>query len=615
MAVDVNATRRQRAWDSIPDGASRTWTRQFRGSSYSLTLSSPQIRTLNGGLVFSVDVLVTKDGTPFYDDRLNSPNPPLGVRGADGAISESPLQAFREHVIDAVRAATSDLTVPHLMRDDKGRLLGDTLAVRSDTADGRVSSANATWTTALDGSSLSASTSGTTDDVRCTFNGSTYQIRQLFLGFDTSSLGSSATLSNGVFTLYGDTTAESNADGYDLQIRSYNWGGTLTTADYIDSNPQSNWTANALMAHMAVSSWVQTSGTANNLTVDSYSQVSKTGTTYVVVGLSGLGSGTPTGANAIPTRLADFSGTSSDPLLTVTYTVPPTGTIAATLQKALFSGSGAQTQTGTIAATLRKATASLTGAQTQSGSSAVTMQKATFSGSGSQAGGTEGTIATTLTRATASFTGAMQPSGTITATQQKATFAGTAVQAQSGTIAAVLQELTFAGTGTQTQTGTIAATLQKALFSGAGAQTQTGSIAATLQKVTASLVGVMQPEGAIAATLQKALFSGAGSQDIPGVIVATLTSATFSGAGAQVFIGTMTAQLQAALFEGLGVLQGAGFGTVLDSYAYGGTLREAMAHGITLIDGSGYGVTLTELVPYGGTLDDDHAYGGTVHHG
>ena len=558
MAVDVNATRRQRAWDSIKDGASRTWSRQFRGSTYALTLTNPQIRTLHGNLVFTVDVLVTKDGEPIYEDRLNTPNPPMGTVGADGTVTDNPRQAFREHVVDVVRAVTADFTKPHLMRGPDGRFLGDTLAVRSSTADGRITSGNATWTTCLNGSSLSAATGGTADNARATWDGSVYEIRQIFLDFDTSSLGSGATLSNGVFTLYGNTTAETNTDGYDLQIRPSNWGGTLTTADWVDCNPQSNWTALTLMSHFAVSGWSQGAGNANNFTVDSYADVSKTGTTYVVVGMSALGSGTPTGANNVEFRLANQSGTSSDPLLTVTYTPAMTGTIAATLQKALFSGSGAQAQTGTIAATLRKATASLSGAQAQTAAAAATMQKATFAGAGSQAGGTEGTIAATMQRATASASGAMEPSGAIAATQQKATFSGAGAQAQTGAIAATQQKATFVGTGAQTLTSAIAAALQRTVFASSGKTGPAGTIAATITKATAAFAGVMQPSGQIGATMQRARFAASGSHIISGTLAATARKLTFAGTGAHILSGAMAATMQRTRFAGVGHFDNAG---------------------------------------------------------
>lgn len=377
MAVDVNATRRQRAWDSISDGASRTWTRQFRGSTYSLTLSSPQIRALHGGLVFTVDVLATKDGEPIYEDRLNSPNPPMGVVGTDGKVTDGPRQAFRQHVVDVVRAATADFTKPHLMRGQDGNFLGDTLAVRSSTADGRVESdASTSWSTIRAGNSLAASTSETKYNVSASDNsGVEYEIRQLFLDFDTSSLGSGATISNGVFTLYGTGVAETDTDGYDVQIRFKDWGGSVTTADYVSS--PTNWNACTLMGHLAVGSWNQTNNTANNFTVDSYADVSKTGTTYVVVGMSGYTTTTPapTGGNRIETYLADNTGTTSDPLLTVTYTpgstawtqtltgtVTPGGTVA---KKVTSTKTGTVTPAATLANKTAKAlTATVTPAAT-----------------------------------------------------------------------------------------------------------------------------------------------------------------------------------------------------------------------------------------------------------
>ena len=615
MAVDANATRRQRAWGSIPDGASRTWSRRVRGSDYSLTLSNPSVRKLHETLAFSVDCKVTKDGALFFDDKINMPNPPVGIRNDDGTIEDNPRQALRESIIDVVRACTGGFTTPHLMRDADGNLLGDTLAVRSGTNDGRVSSANATWTTCLNGSTLAAATTGTAEDVRATWTGSAYQLRQVFLDFDTSSLGSTSTISNAIFTLYGNTTAESDTDNYDLQVRAYNWGGTLTTADWVDSNPQSNWTALTLMAHFDVGSWSQGSGNANNLTFDSHADVSKTGTTSVVVGLSALGSGTPTGANSLEFRLADQSGTTSDPLLTVTYTVPPSGTIAATLQKAVFSGSGAQTQTGTIAATLRKATASLTGAQIYTGTAAATMQKATFSGSGAQSAGTEGTIAASMQKATASLTGAMQPSGTVTANMQKTTFSGAATQTQTGTIAAALQKATASLSGSQVYTGTMAAALQKAVFSGAGAQTQTGTVAATMQKPTAALVGVMQPSGVIAVTMQKVTFSGAGLHQRTGALAAALTKATFAGAGTQIYTGTIAGTLRYLTFEGIAVIAKPGFAIVLDSYANGMRLLDQYADGVTLLDGYADGMTLFDLFADGITLADGYSNGVEVRDG
>lgn len=271
-----------------------------------------------------------------------------------------------------------------------------------------------------------------------------------------------------------------------------------------------------------------------------------------------------------------------------------TGTIAATLQKAVFAGSGAQVQTGTIAATLQRATAAM---------------------SGTHGSGAEGTIAATLRAVTASFTGVMQPSGTVAATLQEPTFAGTGAQTQTGTIAGTLQEPTFAGTGAQVFTGTMAGTLQKATFAGTGAQTQTGTIAATLQETTAALVGVMQPSGVIAVTMQKATFAGAGTHQQIGAIAAALQAATFSGAGAQIQTGTIAGTLRYLTFEGLGVLAMPGFAIVLDSYADGIRLLDQFADGVTLSDARADGITLFDLGADGITVNDNYSNGARLYDG
>lgn len=300
----------------------------------------------------------------------------------------------------------------------------------------------------------------------------------------------------------------------------------------------------------------------------------------------------------------------------VTIGIPPsvnaTGTIAATLQKALFSGSGAQTQTGTIAATLQAATAAL---------------------SGTHISGAEGTVSATMQAATASFVGAMQPSGTVAATMQPATFNGAAAQVIAGVIAAELQNPTFAATGTQTIAGTIAAALTKALFSGAGSQTQTGSMVSTLQKATSSLtgfmvpsgsiastmrpptssfVGVMQPSGVVAVTMRPALFTGTGLHTQSGVIAAALQAALLTATGQHSQTGTMAATMQIMVFEAIAILRKLGYGTVADALANGGRLFDYFAYGGTLSDAYTNGGRLADAFAFGGTIDDNYTNGGTA---
>lgn len=553
MAADINATRRQRAWDAVTDRAfPRSWQRRVRGADYSLEITMPQLRSLHGSMVVSVDVLVTRDGEPIYDDRINSPNPPMGVRSDDGTVTESPLQAFRDHILQAVRSATKDLTDPHLMRDEKGRLKGDTLAVRSTTADGRVQSTSTggTWSAARGGATLAARSATNPETIVASVSGSDYIAGQFFMDFDTSSLGSGATLSNGVFTIYGSGTAETNTNSYDIQIRPYNFGGSVTTADWVDCNPTTGWTNPTLMAHLALGSWNQTSGTANNFTVDSYADVSKTGSTYVVMGLSGLGSTTsPTGANSLAFRTADQSGTTSDPLLTVTYTPGVSGTAAAALQKALFSGSGAQAQTATIAAALQAAQAAFAGAQVFTGPVVATLQPATFSASGEQGAGVTGSAALSLQPATASMTGAMNPSGDLAASTLPPLFTGAglmhprgdmavtiqpAIISASGAtggiaaIAAILSPATFAAAGVHVFTGSMAAELQRALFAGAGAQAQAGSIVAVLVSPMATFNGLWTPPRIIWAVAFDAAAIYASARDAASIAAAALDAVSIT---------------------------------------------------------------------------------------
>lgn len=320
MAIDALETRRQRALSAFSSSASRTWTQ----GQFTVTIANPQVRPLNRQRVFSVEVTVDRNGIVLFDDRVNIPNPPTAIRGAlnaDGTsqLSDSPLQAIRNTLFDVVRITTQNLTVPRLERNADGTFNGDTLAVRSGTNDGRVTSTDASWNTCRDGASLVANTTNTSQTISAN---PTYSIVQGFIDFDTSSIGAGATVSSYTFTLYGTGSAETDTDGTTIDVRSYDWGGTVTTADYRDTNPGSNWTGLTLFASKVTNTWNQTNNTANDFTSGA-GTITKGGTTSVVVGIDRIASASaPTGNNQFITYFADQAGTSSDPLLTVTYTTP-----------------------------------------------------------------------------------------------------------------------------------------------------------------------------------------------------------------------------------------------------------------------------------------------------
>lgn len=562
--AETDDERRQIVLAALDDGASRTWTR----GEFSFTVANPHLRTLHGSRVFTAEVTVTRNGVVLYDDRVNMPNPSLyvitepGDPTADPPVPPTkalrPLEALRIQLLDTVRAATGDFRNQRLERNADGTFKGDTLSVRSSTADGVIESGpSPAFGSVLSGTSLDVDTTEASDNSVVWMRVSTnYTAREIFLTFDTASL-SGADVSAAALTLYGTGQAEQNANSFNLEARALTWGPTLTTGDWKDESALSGAT---LCASMAVSAWNQTNNAANALTSQSGFPGAINvagGSTDLVLCLSGMSAGNPpSGINVITTYLADQSGTSSDPLLVVTYEPGANdGTVAATLQEALFSGTGAQTQTGTITATLQAATASITGAQVQSGSVSATMQAASFSGTGEQElDEATGTMAGTLRPATASLVGFMEPSGTVAATLQAALFTGEGEQAQTGAVAAVLQAATSAATGEHAQSGALAAALQAALFAGTAAQTQSGSVAATLQPATVAVVGVMEPSGAIVVTMQPSLFTGAATQAQIGTLAPELRPLLFTGAGTQTQTGSIAAVLEKLLFTANGLI-------------------------------------------------------------
>lgn len=328
MAIEPtdNETKRQRVLGALVAGSSRRWGhdhgegRERHRLEYAVT--NPQIRDLNGWRVLTVDCVVTRDGVPLFEDRVNMPDPAVVVIEG-GERRDDPLQGLRATLRDAVFSATKRHQSPRLERNPDGSFRGDTLAVRSGTADGYVQESAATWGATQNGPADTVVTTGNIIIRATNISGITFRIGQGFLGFDTSSLGAGADVSAAVLTLYADAAGVDNADSTTLEWYSYDWGGTLETADYRDCSPSTNITNLSKIAHIALSAWTDTANAANNLTADSgaVSSVNKTGTTYMVGLLDRAYGSAPSDANTVQFRSADEADTTYDPLLTVTYSL------------------------------------------------------------------------------------------------------------------------------------------------------------------------------------------------------------------------------------------------------------------------------------------------------
>lgn len=202
-----------------------------------------------------------------------------------------------------------------------------TLVVYADAADGLIQSSDwgaaPSYSAVRDGTGiyLVADTTGTSYNL-----GQSYWFAdpddqidayQWFGGFDTSSIGTGDTVSAAVFSLTAD--GDYSTQDFDVQLRSYDSGATVTTADWRNSTALPACT---LRAHYSTASgW--TTGTAYDFTDDALpAGIVKAGTTRLLLCSSRLASGTAPayGVNELVFfRSADYTGTTSDPKLTVTY--------------------------------------------------------------------------------------------------------------------------------------------------------------------------------------------------------------------------------------------------------------------------------------------------------
>lgn len=196
-----------------------------------------------------------------------------------------------------------------------------TYTVYSTTADGLLESNHGTYSTARAGANLAANTTGTiqANGQREFFN---YRIYEFFVGFDTSAIPDGATVSSATVSLYGQS--DSSSTDFTSQARLKDWGGTLTTADYVAGADLSSLTL--LATHATSGGW--STSAYNDYTSDANfpSNVSKTGTTYIMFSSDRTSAGTSpsiAGSEFVDAYTADDSGTTRDPKLVV---VDDTGT-------------------------------------------------------------------------------------------------------------------------------------------------------------------------------------------------------------------------------------------------------------------------------------------------
>lgn len=150
----------------------------------------------------------------------------------------------------------------------------------STSADGRIQSQSSDYVTCRAGSNLAATTDSSLNDVvGQKLSGSTYFCWELFLDFDTSSIPDTDVIDSVSLSLWLED--DLSTQDFTVQARLHDWGGTLTTADWVSG---ANLSTKTLLATLATNG-IGSAGAYKAFTSDAafVSNVSKTGTTYILL--------------------------------------------------------------------------------------------------------------------------------------------------------------------------------------------------------------------------------------------------------------------------------------------------------------------------------------------
>lgn len=192
-----------------------------------------------------------------------------------------------------------------------------TLTVYGDTADNYIQSTDfSVYANARAGTGTLAigSASGTT---YYTGQDAGFRCYQIMAAWNTSALTSVATVTAVVLDMYGGV--DSSTTDFTIEARLHDWGTSVTTADYVAGASLSGKT---LLATFATSGF-NASGYNTFTNVAFPANVNKTGVTRILLCSSRqTNNNQPTNDEYVGLLSADNTGTTQDPKLTITYTLP-----------------------------------------------------------------------------------------------------------------------------------------------------------------------------------------------------------------------------------------------------------------------------------------------------
>ena len=253
-----------------------------------------------------------------------------------------------------------------------------------------------------------------------------------FIAFDTSSLPDTDTVSAAALGLvenagYGSGFGVSDT----LEARTYDWGASVTTADF---RAGATYNGLTLLASLASGSWSTTG--YNTLTENGtnfQSAINKTGTTYIVLGTQKLAAGTAPPSDGDQSywgiMSADNTGTTNDPKLVVTHAA---SSVSASITGVVATATAAGVA-GTVTAQKTTSIAGAAATSTAAGVSASISAQVSTSISGAVASATAASLASTVT--TVRTTSIAGEAATASATAQVATVTAARIVSVAGEVA------------------------------------------------------------------------------------------------------------------------------------------------------------------------------------
>ena len=184
------------------------------------------------------------------------------------------------------------------------------------TSDGFLNSSNATYSVAAAGTgTFTVDTTAT--NVAC-YGDTVYNLYESFVSFDLSSIPAGAVL-NSAAMAFGLIQAPNSANPVTMEVRKYNWGGSLSSANW---RTPAQLTALNLACSRLFTSTDPVGGARYTLTNGTLlADLTPGVVNYFVFNASGLRSGTaPTGVEVVNFYSANFSGNTDAPSLAVNYT-------------------------------------------------------------------------------------------------------------------------------------------------------------------------------------------------------------------------------------------------------------------------------------------------------